>query len=91
VTDETQEQAEELVPVQASPLTLIGRASATERDANTAERFSFWVRPDVRVNPFDIVMAEHLEESQTYGLITNIHHTTDAASHLSNFISNDFG
>lgn len=75
----------------AEAAAFIGRASATERDANTAERFSFWVRGGVRVNPFDIVQAEHLEESRTYGLITNIHHTTDAASHLSNFISNDFG
>jgi len=69
----------------------IGRASATERDSNTAERFSFWVRPGVRVNPFDIVQAEHIEGSGTYGLITSIAHTTDAGSHLSNFISNDFG
>ena len=75
----------------ATGLPVIGRASATEREANTAERFSFWVRPEVRVNPFDIVQAEHLEGSHTYGLITNINHTTDAASHLSNFISNDFG
>jgi hypothetical protein len=71
--------------------TTIGRASATERDANTAERFSFWVRPELRVNPFDIVQAEHLDDSCTYGLITSIGHTTDAGSHLSNFISNDFG
>jgi hypothetical protein len=70
---------------------MIGRASATERHANTAERFSFWVRPELRVNPFDIVQAEHLDDSLTYGLITSIDHTTDAASHLSNFISNDFG
>jgi uncharacterized protein len=70
---------------------VIGRASATDRDANTADKFSFWVRPGLRVNPFDIVQAEHLEDSQTYGLITTISHTTDAASHLSNFISNDFG
>jgi hypothetical protein len=85
------EEAQEITPEGAAGPTLIGRASATERDANTAERFTFWVRPEVRVNPFDIVQAEHLEESQTYGLITNIHHRTDAASHLSNFISNDFG
>jgi hypothetical protein len=70
---------------------VIGRASATERDPNSAEKFCFWLRPDFRVNPFDIVGAEHFENSQTYGLVTNIRHVTDAASHLSNYISNDFG
>src|SRR5207245_1614826 len=33
----------------------------------------------------------HLQASHTYGLVTNISHTTDAATHLSNFIANDFG
>lgn len=70
---------------------IIGRASATEREPNTAERFNFWIQPGRRVNPFDIVAAEHLEGSRTYGLVTNIKHVTDAPSHLSNFISNDFG
>lgn len=70
---------------------VVGRASATEGEANTAERFRFWIRPGQRLNPFDIVTAEHLEESRTYGLVTNIKHVTDAASHLTNFISNDFG
>ena len=70
---------------------LIGRASATEREPNTSDRFSFWVRPSLRVNPFDIVEAEHLEGSRTYGLVTSISHITDATNHLSNFISNDFG
>ncbi len=69
----------------------VGRASATERDSNSSEEFFFWIRPDVRVNPFDIAEADQLEESHTYGLVTNIHHSTDAASHLSNVISNDFG
>jgi hypothetical protein len=70
---------------------VIGRASATERDPNSAERFSFWLRPGERINPFDIVSAEHMDGSRTYGLVTNIRHLTDAAGHLSNYISNDFG
>jgi len=88
-TNETQvkESAEE----KPSEDSIIGRASATERDPNSAEKFAFWLRPDFRVNPFDIVGAEHLEESHTYGLVTNIRHMTDSASHLSNYISNDFG
>lgn len=70
---------------------VIGRASATERQANSAERFYFWLRPGEQVNPFDIVDAEHLDDTHTYGLVTNIHHSTDAPAHLSNYIANDFG
>ncbi|WP_456413148.1 ATP-binding protein [Thiolapillus sp.] len=75
----------------------IGRGSATERDANTAEKFKFWIRPGRLVNPFDIVAAEHFskegdqELSYTFGLVTNIQHITDAPGHLANYISNDFG
>jgi DNA helicase HerA-like ATPase len=69
----------------------IGRGSATESQPNTSERFRFWIRPGGRVNPFDIVTAGQQEASETYGLVTNIHHLTDAAGHLSNYISNDFG
>jgi len=77
--------------IQKSQKKVIGRASATERDPTSAERFAFWIRPGERVNPFDIVAAEHFDSSITYGLVTNIRHVTDAVSHLSNYISNDFG
>ncbi len=69
----------------------IGRGTATDRQANTSETFCFWLRPGYQLNPFDIVAARHLQDSNTYGLVTNISHTTDAATHLSNFIANDFG
>ena len=93
-----EEKAKEQVEIEAKATiqegtagTVIGRASATERDPNSAERFSFWLRPGFRVNPFDIVSAEHAEGSSTHGLVINIDHLTDASSHLSNYISNDFG
>lgn len=70
---------------------IIGRASATERNANSSNEFNFWLAPDVLVNPFDIVEAETFRESRTYGLVMNLEHTTDASSHLSNYISNNFG
>ncbi len=71
---------------------VIGRATATERAPNSSEQFGFWLRPGLMVNPFDIVSAEQdLDQSTTFGLVTNIRHTTDAPSHLSNFIANDFG
>jgi hypothetical protein len=69
----------------------IGRASATERDPNTSDQFSFWLAPHIIVNPFDIVEAEQYQDSRTYGLVLGLEHRTDAPSHLSNFISNDFG
>lgn len=70
---------------------IIGRASATERSANTSNDFGFWLAPDVLVNPFDIVDAQTHDDSHTYGLVMNLEHTTDSPSHLSNYISNNFG
>lgn len=71
---------------------IIGRTSATERQPTTSDEFSFWLGPDVIVNPFDIVEVDQtIPSSRTYGLVTTIDHYTDAASHLSNFISADFG
>jgi uncharacterized protein len=69
----------------------IGRASATEHDPNTSNQFSFWLKPGTLVNPFDIVEAGHSEDSRTFGLVLNLEHRTDAPTHLSNYISNDFG
>jgi uncharacterized protein len=77
-------------PATSLPKT-IGRASATERDPNSSERFSFWLATDEIVNPFDIVEADHMGQTRTFGLVTNIKQITDAPSHLSNFISSDFG
>jgi len=70
---------------------VIGKASATEREPNSSEKFSFWLAPGEIVNPFDIVEAEHLQGTRTFGLVTNIKQITDAPSHLSNYISSDFG
>jgi len=70
---------------------VIGRASATERVPNQSNEFSFWLAPDVLVNPFDIIEAESYRSSKTYGLVMNLQHSTDANTHLSNYISNNFG
>jgi len=69
----------------------IGKASATERDPNSSEKFSFWLAPEEIANPFDIVEADQMEGTRTFGLVTNIRQITDAPSHLSNYISSDFG
>jgi hypothetical protein len=70
---------------------VIGKASATEKNPNSSENFSFWLAPEKIVNPFDIVEADQMEETRTFGLVTNIKQITDAPSHLSNYISSDFG
>lgn len=73
---------------------IIGLASATERDPNTSDKFSFWLAPGVIVNPFDIVEAEQVAFdgiSRTFGIVTTLEHTTDAPTHLTNFISSNFG
>lgn len=70
---------------------IIGKASATERDPNSSEKFSFWLAADEIVNPFDIVESEQMGSTRTFGLVTNVKQITDAPSHLSNYISSDFG
>ncbi len=73
---------------------IIGLSSATANQPNTSDRFSFWLAPNVIVNPFDIVEAEQVAPegtSRTFGIVTTLEHSTDAPTHLSNYISNDFG
>lgn len=73
---------------------VIGLSSATVNQPNSSEAFSFWLAPDIIVNPFDIVEAEQVAQegtSRTFGIVNILEHNTDAPSHLSNFISNDFG
>lgn len=76
------------------PRPVIGLSSATANQPNTSDEFSFWLAPGVIVNPFDIVEAEQVAPegtSRTFGIVTTLEHSTDAPTHLSNFISNDFG
>lgn len=80
---------------QRTEQSVIGLASATAQHPNTSDEFAFWLANDVIVNPFDIVQAEQVgidaSVSTTYGIVTMLEHTTDAPTHLSNFVSNDFG
>ncbi len=73
---------------------VIGLSSATASQPNSSDAFSFWLAPGVIVNPFDIVEAEQVARegtSRTFGIVNTLDHSTDAPTHLSNFISNDFG
>jgi len=79
---------------EAEQIKAIGKTSATDRDPNTSDKFSFWLAPGVIVNPFDIVQVEqvsHEGKSETFGLVTTLEHRTDSPTHLANFISSDFG
>lgn len=72
----------------------VGKTSATDRDPNTSDKFTFWLAPEVIVNPFDIVEVEqvsHEGKSKTFGLVTTLEHRTDSPTHLANFISSNFG
>lgn len=70
---------------------IIGKVLATEKNPSTMEEFYFWTKPDLILNPFDVVKVEHINDSITYGVIEEISHITDTANFLSDFISNDFG
>lgn len=73
---------------------VIGLSSATANQPNSSDAFSFWLAPGVIVNPFDIVEVEqvaHAGTSRTFGIVNTLEYSTDAPTHLSNFISNDFG
>lgn len=82
---------------QATAPRIIGRVSATANQPTSSEQFYFWLEPSVIVNPFDIVETDQVSAqspqsaSKTYGIVITLDHMTDAASHLSNFIANDFG
>ncbi len=72
----------------------VGKTSATDRDPNTSDKFTFWLAPKIIVNPFDIVEVEqvsHEGKSKTFGLVTILEHRTDSPTHLANFISSNFG
>lgn len=70
---------------------LIGRVIATEKAPTTMDKFSFWTDKETKLNAFDVIKVEHIDESVTFGVVENISHITDAQSFLTNFISSDFG
>lgn len=79
---------------ETKPVQEIGKTSATDRDPNTSDKFTFWLAPGVIANPFDIVEVEqvsHEGKSKTFGLVTTLDHRTDSPTHLANFISSNFG
>jgi DNA helicase HerA-like ATPase len=70
---------------------VIGKTTATENSPNTVADFAFWLAPDKIVNPFDFVTADHLRGTKTIGIVREMMMITDAPSHLSNYVSSEFG
>ena len=69
----------------------IGKTTATEISANSVSDFQFWIKPGTIINPFDFVSVEHVMNTRTVGLVKEMKAITDAPSHLSNFVSSEFG
>jgi uncharacterized protein len=69
----------------------IGKTSATDKAPNTVDEFRFWLRHRQLLNPFDFVAVEHENDTITIGVAREMQLLTDAQSHLSNFVSSNFG
>lgn len=75
-----------------STRTLIGKVSATEKYPSSCDEFQFWLKDDVVLSPFDVVLVENKSDgSITYGVVQDILHITDGTGHISNYVSSDFG
>ncbi len=70
---------------------IIGKVSATEKAPTTIDEFYFWTDKIRILHPFDVVKANHIHNSITFGIIEEISHITDAVSYLTSYISSDFG
>lgn len=70
---------------------VIGKVLATEKNPSTMEEFYFWTKPEMILNPFDVVKVDHINDSVTYGVVEEISHITDTANFISDYISSDFG
>ena len=70
---------------------IIGKVAALENNPSTIDHFYFWTDKDTLLNPFDVVVVEHIRSSKTYGVVEEISHITDSESFLGEYFSNDFG
>lgn len=70
---------------------VIGKVSATEKSPSTIDDFFFWTDKKQILSPFDVIKVKHEGNSITYGVVEEINHVTDSASHFTSYISSDFG
>ena len=69
----------------------IGKVSATQNNPTSADEFSFWLRDDIVVAPFDMVAVPNANKTVTIGVIKEIYHNTDSINHIASYVSHDFG
>ena len=69
----------------------IGKIAALENKPTTIDEFYFWTNPKCILDPFDVVVVEHINSSLTFGVIEEINHITDSPGYMGSYISNDFG
>ena len=69
----------------------IGRIAALENKPTTIDEFYFWTDKKQILDPFDVVVVNHLNDSHTFGVIEEINHITDSPGYMGTYISNDFG
>ncbi|MEA2077308.1 MAG: ATP-binding protein [Candidatus Marinimicrobia bacterium] len=70
---------------------IIGKIAALENRPTTIDEFYFWTNPNRILEPFDVIVVEHLNDSLTYGVVEEINHITDTPGYMGSYISNDFG
>lgn len=70
---------------------IIGKVTALENKPTTIDEFFFWTDSSRILDPFDVVVVNHLSDSKTFGVIEEINHITDTPGYMGAFISNDFG
>ncbi|MEM2143858.1 MAG: hypothetical protein QW279_00725 [Candidatus Jordarchaeaceae archaeon] len=69
----------------------IGKTTTVEKEPNTTSKLHFWLKEGEVVAPFDLVSIEHIKNTRTIGVITEIMSLSDANSHLTNYVSSEFG
>lgn len=70
---------------------IIGRIAALESRPTTIDEFYFWTDQNRILNPFDVIVVEHVDDSITFGVVEEINHITDTPGYMGAYISNDFG
>lgn len=75
---------------------IIGKVSATEKSPSTVDDFYFWTDKKTILSPFDVIKVHHVKNEKgknsiTYGVVEEIFHITDATSHITSYLSSDFG
>ncbi|MBN1638413.1 MAG: ATP-binding protein [Ignavibacteriales bacterium] len=72
-------------------MNIIGKVAASEKQPTSVDEFSFWLKDDVIIRPFDIVKVDHYKNSHTYGVVEEIMHMTDDSGYFNSYVSSDFG